>query len=153
MSVFTKTMIALTAINVGCIAHSAWSNRTVSDPTVKFRAMPELTAEEKRKSSLLVPIGETTLVLKFVPPSEWRHYDRLEEKLQKDYVMVGFARVWRDPCEIILPAGDHAIWAHPKSGQARFDGEQLAKTLAHEILHCLKGTWHPDWTEIFGSRK
>jgi hypothetical protein len=157
MSVFVKTMIALTAFNVSCIGFNVWKDYRDSEPNegpVKFRSMPTMTEYEKAQPIMLTTIGETKIILRFVSHTEWQKYDSgLSEKLQKTHMLAGFAKIWRDPCEIYLPADTHDIISVPDRGQAHFDSLTFASTLAHEILHCLKGRWHPDWNEIYGGIK
>lgn len=60
-----------------------------------------------------------------------------------DERVVAFTR-FKSPCEIIMPAG-WPIAAWPRIGLARWVNRDDGDTLAHEILHCLRGTWHPPW--------
>lgn len=62
-----------------------------------------------------------------------------------------FTRYRREPCEISVPEG-WLIEADPQRGRARFAVRENSDSLAHEILHCLRGAWHPPWPEIITSQ-
>jgi hypothetical protein len=46
------------------------------------------------------------------------------------------------PCTIVIPSG-WMIWAIPDDGYAKWAHSDDGDTLAHEMLHCLRGKWHP----------
>lgn len=46
------------------------------------------------------------------------------------------------PCKIVIPTG-MLIIAQPARKKARWGDLDDDHTLAHEILHCLRGSWHP----------
>lgn len=80
----------------------------------------------------------TDIRLRIVSKEQWR----------KDIAMIGkpalaYAQMGKTRCDIVIPEGwtiyfrskrSYAIWADPDNGS----------TLAHEILHCLMGSWHAD---------
>lgn len=63
---------------------------------------------------------------------------------------LAFTRWMREPCEITIPEG-WKIFALPAEGQATFDSERNANTIAHEMLHCERGPWHPNWNTIYSN--
>ena len=64
--------------------------------------------------------------------------------------MGGWARIGSDPCEVYLRASDFQVVAVPSEGVAQFRPGSATENgnLAHELLHCLRGYWHPGWDEI-----
>lgn len=46
------------------------------------------------------------------------------------------------PCTIVIPSG-WMIEAVPEMSFAQWQDDDNGNTLAHEILHCLRGSWHP----------
>ena len=58
--------------------------------------------------------------------------------------VLAFSLPYASPCQIVFPAGS-IIWAYPADP---YDGDagwadQTGDRLAHEILHCIRGAWHP----------
>jgi hypothetical protein len=49
----------------------------------------------------------------------------------------------RSTCRIVIPAG-WSITFRPASKAAVWDNSYNGAILAHEILHCLRGSWHPN---------
>ena len=52
-----------------------------------------------------------------------------------------------DPCLIVMPEG-FKINVIAREGKAWFNDDETGRVLAHEILHCLHGSWHPTWDKI-----
>lgn len=99
----------------------------------------ELSDAERGAAEIVTPVPSMTVIIHFhprdeVPAEPWG----------------GQTRIGTDPCEIDLRADDYAIVAHPAAGSARFE-DSLAvaqSNIAHEMLHCIRGFWHPDWSAI-----
>jgi hypothetical protein len=47
------------------------------------------------------------------------------------------------PCRIVMPAGAMLYGMMPEWPHARFAETSYADVLAHELLHCIDGDWHP----------
>lgn len=56
---------------------------------------------------------------------------------------VAFAYTRRRPCRIVIPEG-WRIWALSERKIAFWDDRDSGNVLAHEILHCIRGSWHED---------
>jgi hypothetical protein len=75
---------------------------------------------------------------------------------------VAFAEPYNEPCEIVLPVGAR-IDSTPATGEAHwgYDSDsfsEIAQTIAHEILHCYTGSWHPGphllaWTSLVSTTR
>lgn len=46
-------------------------------------------------------------------------------------------------CEITIPVTMGEIVVYPAERVARWVGREAGDVLAHEILHCMRGGWHP----------
>ena len=61
----------------------------------------------------------------------------------------GFARIGKNPCEIVLPIDGAVLQSYPNSAaeMVYWGGENIdmGAYLAHEILHCYAGAWHSDY--------
>lgn len=55
--------------------------------------------------------------------------------------LVAYAYPNRTPCRIVVHAGQ-SIVASPEHSWAAWADPRDGDTLAHEILHCLRGSWH-----------
>lgn len=58
----------------------------------------------------------------------------------------------RPGCVIEIPS-DWVVRFVPSMGYAHFMDEDNSSTLAHEILHCVHGPWHPAWSVILAKEK
>jgi hypothetical protein len=63
-----------------------------------------------------------------------------------------FAWLGHPECEITIPS-DWVIEAWASRGYARFVDDANSSTLAHELLHCISGSWHPSWDAIEAANK
>ena len=62
----------------------------------------------------------------------------------------GKTAIGSNPCEISLRASDYTIFAMPFAGEAEFVSAPAVDqgNIAHELLHCIRGYWHPGWNTI-----
>ena len=93
-----------------------------------------------------VPMTPKTIVIRVLSREKF-------ERQSDDVTLPGtrslaFSTPWRDPCTIYLPEG-WRLRGMPSTGEARFASSRNADTLAHEILHCERGSWHGEWKDIF----
>jgi hypothetical protein len=59
----------------------------------------------------------------------------------------GYTDWWRyDKCRMVIPTDVGPIELVPGKGSATSAG--LARSMVHELAHCLRGYWHPQWDEI-----
>lgn len=54
---------------------------------------------------------------------------------------LAYTYIYRNPCEIVIPAGWWIDYVAP-TAEARWRDTHSGDILAHEILHCLRGDWH-----------
>lgn len=93
----------------------------------------------------------TDLSLHFLAPMDMRlsvvpraEFDRLASARN----VLAFTYVSQQPCRIVVPA-EWAIVYKPSARTAFWDradqaSDLAADVIAHEILHCQIGTWHPE---------
>jgi len=66
--------------------------------------------------------------------------------------VIGYTDWASQPCVVTLRARDWAIVADPATGDVDWSDQvyQEARNTAlpHELLHCLRGAWHPVWDDI-----
>lgn len=104
---------------------------------------PELSEAERAAWQLIVPMPQVSMTISFVSDREFG-----EKPDTAGYTMLGSR-----PCEFRFRASEWSIVSEPETGYAIFrhppvDGDPIA----HEVLHCLRGNWHPDWREIHAAR-
>ena len=62
---------------------------------------------------------------------------------------VGYTNFGKTPCEIVLPIDGAVLQSYPKSADQRVywagENTDMGAYLAHEILHCYAGAWHPSY--------
>ncbi len=105
----------------------------------------ELTEAERSAKILVYPMPETHVSVWFESEEEWKSHgfdDRVE----------GYSLIRNSPCEIHLRAQDWNIRSRPAWGYAVFDkynaDDDMTAVFGHEMLHCLRGLWHPSWSDI-----
>lgn len=110
-------------------AFSGWNFGAQAEPTVP-------TSTERLQYHRLAPMD---MRLSIVPRAE---FDRLVGP-----GTIAFTYVRQRPCRIVVP-DDWMIDYRPSAGTAIWDDSGLsnfaADILAHEILHCQIGKWHPE---------
>lgn len=87
------------------------------------------------------------ILLRIVPKREFEAAP--ENALVKGVAsgLAGWTSWQRNPCLITIPEG-WEIDSLPDRGYADWRSYDNSNTLAHEILHCLRGAWHPPWQDI-----
>ena len=111
-----------------------------------------LTDAERASHLIVVPIPPMDIELRFATSDQW---GKVIAKLGPKVAGV----TWRlpspgKPCLVIFPASDFYIMAYAAHGDAQWFSSSLgretvaATKLAHEFLHCTRGTWHPPFSEI-----
>lgn len=66
----------------------------------------------------------------------------IEDEQGFDPGVIAYTMPYKRPCEIHLRAG-MVIDSKPRHWWADFRDPQSGEIIAHELLHCLRGTWHP----------
>lgn len=99
-----------------------------------------LTTRQKVEAPAYVSIPNMTITLQFVDPK------RFTNGTTGQAVYGGSAH----GCTILIPSGG-VIEAWADHGFAAFAKADDGPRLAHEILHCISGLWHPDWPKILAS--
>jgi hypothetical protein len=88
----------------------------------------------------------SVMTVRFVSPEELQRRGQMVELPNAQ--VGGMADLHRNrPCEIFLPTG-MGITLYPRTGQARWLSAEHARVVAHEIAHCMFGSWHPQWPTI-----
>jgi hypothetical protein len=77
---------------------------------------------------------EMTIIVRFEEPLTIK-------KERRNPNVVAYARIDRQPCEVILPTHIR-ILVSPRERRANFADPEDAETVSHEIAHCLRGAWH-----------
>lgn len=65
---------------------------------------------------------------------------------QKMDAVGGYTLTDSNPCRIVIP-DNFKIFVVAQEGSAWFD-DSMGQIVAHEILHCLYGSWHKPWNVI-----
>lgn len=111
-------------------------------PALHIEAM---TAAERESGEVLV--GE-------VRPMEVRitFLDRADyDKTIGDVKSSGWTDWWSHPyCAITVATDGGHLFGVPKEG--RVYDSAMTNTIGHELMHCLRGAWHPGWDEIEADR-
>lgn len=72
-------------------------------------------------------------------------------RLRDEGKMYATTEAWSNPiatpCQIHLEEGQWLTYV-PATGDAAFVRDRDDVILAHELLHCIVGFWHPKWDEI-----
>lgn len=95
---------------------------------------PEITADERAFGILYQETKPMDVVVHILS------YEAFSQRRSSPLV-VGFAHPYKSPCEIFIPEG-WMLKADLKSQRVRWSHEDQDDTLAHELLHCLRGSWH-----------
>lgn len=125
-------VIYLTGVVTGGFIGAAVTSGFFMEPQLARNNPTEFKSEEL--------VGETYVLTK---PLEMKLRIAPWAEYKKDHSnMAAYSRPFAAPCEIIMPEG---WWI--KVNFSNYEATWLTKddgdTLAHEILHCLKGRWHP----------
>jgi hypothetical protein len=118
----------------------------------------ELTAAERVSGSLSMTLPPMDVELRLATPEQWKLLlgDLAESMSGATYWIGGpFYQPGR-PCRVFIPAADAKVFFTPRFGRADWDwaaGSVSGKTLAHELLHCARGGWHPRWDEILDDQE
>ncbi len=102
-----------------------------------LRFPKELSDQERVQPFIRQATEPQTIVLRIIDPQQFKSEIG-------DPRTAAFSKSYREPCEITIPAG-WIIVAIPSRGIAFWADDRNAVILAHEILHCIRGSWHPPW--------
>ncbi len=127
----------LSVLAIIWIAYDLGAHHTLEYGPKTIRFPRELTDNERAQPFIRQPTEPQTIILHIVPPDQFR-------REIDDERTVAFTSIHRDPCEITIPAG-WTIMAIPAKGRAVWEDGSNNETLTHEILHCIRGSWHPPW--------
>lgn len=109
-----------------------------------MRSLPSLPEEQKSSNIAVIETTPLEIKLKILAKEKFE-----TERLTPD--TVAQTAINTNPCTIIIPEGwqiyltlqtGNADWLHSANGQ----------TLAHEIAHCLVGSWHPEYDVLMKNR-
>jgi hypothetical protein len=81
-----------------------------------------------------------TITLTFLPRKE---FDVLSPS-EDGFKTLGVSFVYQDPCHIFIALDDIKIVSEPDVGRARWQNYIDGDNIAHELLHCYTGRWHPN---------
>jgi hypothetical protein len=114
------------------------------------RIPPELSDAERSAREIVLPVLPIEVRLRFVTDADWELITLSQGR--SDVEASTF--VFRNPCEVWFRAADWTIEANPAKGRAQFQAnterypDDIALAFPHELLHCMRGGWHPEWSEI-----
>lgn len=97
----------------------------------------ELTEEQKATPILTQQLWPATITLRVVSEQQFAAE-------RGDPRIIAFTRATLAPCVITIPDTWKIIFMS-RDRVADFVDPTNGKTLAHEILHCYRGNWHPAW--------
>jgi hypothetical protein len=97
-------------------------------------------------------LTKKSMTLTFLPRSE---FDVELPPTSASFSTLGFARISHDPCELVIALDDIKIISDPRTGEARWESFDVGNNIAHEILHCYTGAWHPSypWAMEFAKKR
>ncbi len=103
-------------------------------------APADLADDERAADLLRVPVPPVDVELRFASPEQWFKIPEVW------WLAAGVT--WPMPrpgvpCRVTVPADGFEILARPRDGDAQWFDQSMATILAHEVLHCLRGFWHP----------
>jgi hypothetical protein len=112
------------------------------DPAPGWNPPHPLNKRQLSEQPFYQPIGPMTILLRIQPRDQFYKQNGSAINGYTHYAEKGHPL-----CEITIPDG-FIVRGVAELGFASFTDFQLAKTIAHEILHCEAGIWHPTWDEI-----
>ena len=111
-----------------------WCGLTFPNDQPKGYVAPkELSDSERSQAVLYQETTPTVMTLRIVTKEEF--YTTRAPNVW------AVAQTYKVPCQIIVQAGAMIV-AHPADAEAHWADRDDGDTLAHEILHCLRGGWH-----------
>ena len=135
---YVMLVVAVSAFMLGNL-----TSRRPPEPVIESNALPPtpFTEEELTHQFVRQKTWPMTMTLHIVGEKEW-------EAIRRSPEVIGFS-TWYDgigKCQIFIPEGAEII-ALPQGnaghGDAMWRFSADGDLLAHEILHCLRGNWHP----------
>jgi|ERR1019366_145842 hypothetical protein len=99
----------------------------------------EFTDKEKQMPLLYQPFPAMSMIIRTVDPKEF------SKKYGDDIAGVSYFGTG-NTCIIEIPS-DFTIVASPIRGFANFVKKEIPIDIAHEMLHCIRGNWHPKWKD------
>jgi hypothetical protein len=101
----------------------------------------EFTDKEKQIPLLYQQFPAMSMIIRTVDPEEF------SKKYGDDIAGVSyFGTGTGNICIIEIPS-DFTIVASPIRGFANFVKKEIPIDIAHEMLHCIRGNWHPKWKD------
>lgn len=121
----------------------AWTNHQLDQPVSVGRGavIRELTSQERAAFLIHQETVPLTAILRIVPKAEFHATRSNLVKADASFYYDGHI-----PCTITIP-DKWVIRANPSRGMAWFEdqgNDDFDDVLAHELLHCIRGAWHPD---------
>jgi hypothetical protein len=75
--------------------------------------------------------------------------EQFDAMIPKGSTLSGLSRWGRNPCEIVLPIDGATLQSYPYSAAQGVywggDNTDMGMVIAHEMLHCYAGAWHPEY--------
>ncbi len=103
-------------------------------------AQRELTPDELKEDFVYTRLERMDIELRIASPEDFAL--GAKSKL----LVRAFAYDKLRPCRVVIPVG-WEVWALPSQGRAGWVNEHDGDTVAHELLHCLRGNWHAEFTK------
>lgn len=127
-AILLMLMVAILSATISSIVfhESEWSDALIM-------ATPDLVKEQRRsRHTMSVPIPETSFKVRFIS----------KERIQSERPgAIAFAVHGAERCVITFPAGVKIRYV-PATQHVMFEDYKFNDTVAHEILHCVIGSWH-----------
>lgn len=116
-----------------------WISQGGADFGTVTPAIHHITADQKKGELFFSVVPPIDIQLRFMPP------DQIRDRSPGTYA---FTYQLRTPCQIIMPSGIEIAGMTAHWPYASFVNPLEGDVLAHEILHCLHGTWHgKEWPQ------
>lgn len=104
-----------------------------------------LAADHLTENLVSVATEPGTIIIRILSRAEFAAMDPLAAT--SSLRAAAYTSATTNPCVIYLPEG-WVIEANLSSGAAEWINTYNNIVIPHEILHCLRGPWHPPWKDI-----
>ncbi len=113
---------------------------------VRLPSSPIQLSGAEKTGTLIYPMSTLTVNIRFESDEEWPYLNQSS--------IDGYTDWNKSPCYIGLRASQWTMVAKPSRGEAilEIENDNIGRVISHEILHCLRGAWHPAWAEIINNR-
>lgn len=142
LKIFLLIAVAMNFISaIANVAQMEGRSSSTTDFGAVRVAPVELTDAERTYFWVDVEVPAMDVELRTLSPERWAEV----RKVLEAPLLLGYASPPQEerPCRIVVPAG-WRLRAYPKLGRAEWADLRNAETLAHELIHCIRGRWHPE---------